>query len=605
MNSSKKYWSLFCFSLLVMSGCSESPNSQGVAESAKESLESAAELIETTVEEVVEEAVGNFSESEEVVAPSGPITIVSNAIIHTVDESTPMVEAFAHQSGTIIATGNLETLNTKHPNAEQLDLAGATVVPGFIDAHGHLLGLGQSLMNVDLVGSQSKQDIIDRLVKSSVDLPPEQWLLGRGWDQNDWSVKELPNASDLDTAFPDRPVWLERVDGHANWANSAAMAVADKDLGGDWQPAGGEIVRDADRNATGVFIDNAVSIIQQQVPAANRAELTEALIRAVQKTASVGLTGMHDAGTSLVVWELLQSMYAEDKLDLRVYAMADGNSEMLDHLCRYGTTIEPIGKLNARSVKLYSDGALGSRGAALLADYSDDPPNKGLLIETQETLTMLAKRAVECGLQVNIHAIGDRGNRVTLDVLEAAAQSYNPGRHRIEHSQVIALSDFHRFKDLGLIASVQPTHATSDMYWAEDRLGPDRIKGAYAWQRFVELGVPLALGSDFPVEKADPLLGFYAAITRQDTKGWPANGWYAGDRLSREQALYGFTLGAAYAAFQEEHLGSIESGKRADFVVLSKDIMSIPATEILNTNILATYIDGQAVYERVKQNEGS
>ena len=597
MKSSIKYFSLFCFSLLVITGCSESTSPEQVAESAKESLESAAELIESTVEEAVESI-----SDEEVIAPSGPITIVSNATIHTVDKSNPLVEAFAHQSGAIIATGTIESLNTSYPNAQQLDLAGATVVPGFIDAHGHLLGLGQSLMNVDLVGSESKHDIVERLEKSAVDLPAGQWLLGRGWDQNDWSVKELPTAADLDAAFPDRPVWLERVDGHANWANSAAMAIADKNLSGDWQPNGGEIVRDEEGNATGVFIDNAVAVIQDKVPTTSEAELNEALRRAVEKTASVGLTGMHDAGTSLGVWELLQNMNAQDKLDLRVYAMADGNSEMLDHLCRYGTTIDPTGRLNARSVKLYSDGALGSRGAALLADYSDDAPNKGLLIESKESLTMLAKRAVECGLQVNIHAIGDRGNRVTLDVLEASAQSYNPGRHRIEHSQVIALSDFHRFKDLGLIASVQPTHATSDMYWAEDRLGPDRIKGAYAWQRFVELGVPLALGSDFPVEKPDPLLGFYAAITRQDTKGWPDGGWYAGDRLSREQALYGFTQGAAYAAFQEEHLGSIATGKRADFVVLSKDIMSIPATEILTTNILATYIDGEAVFESTAQN---
>ena len=597
MKSSIKYFSLFCFSLLVITGCSESTSPEQVAESAKESLESAAELIESTVEEAVESI-----SDEEVIAPSGPITIVSNATIHTVDKSNPLVEAFAHQSGAIIATGTIESLNTSYPNAQQLDLAGATVVPGFIDAHGHLLGLGQSLMNVDLVGSESKHDIVERLEKSAVDLPAGQWLLGRGWDQNDWSVKELPTAADLDAAFPDRPIWLERVDGHANWANSAAMAIADKNLSGDWQPNGGEIVRDEEGNATGVFIDNAVAVIQDKVPTTSEAELNEALRRAVEKTASVGLTGMHDAGTSLGVWELLQNMNAQDKLDLRVYAMADGNSEMLDHLCRYGTTIDPTGRLNARSVKLYSDGALGSRGAALLADYSDDAPNKGLLIESKESLTMLAKRAVECGLQVNIHAIGDRGNRVTLDVLEASAQSYNPGRHRIEHSQVIALSDFHRFKDLGLIASVQPTHATSDMYWAEDRLGPDRIKGAYAWQRFVELGVPLALGSDFPVEKPDPLLGFYAAITRQDTKGWPDGGWYAGDRLSREQALYGFTQGTAYAAFQEEHLGSIATGKRADFVVLSKDIMSIPATEILTTNILATYIDGEAVFESTAQN---
>lgn len=595
MTSSIRKISIFCLSLLMFAGCSESSTSQQVIESTKESIDTAAELLETTVEDIVE----TVSKTDQTLNVSGPVTIVSNATIYTADTTTPSVEAFAHQSGEIIAIGSLATLNTKYPNAKQLDLDGVTVVPGFIDAHGHLLGLGQSLMNVDLVGSQSKQDILERLKKHATEMPEGQWLLGRGWDQNDWSVIELPSAADLDAAFPDRPVWLERVDGHANWANSAAMAFAKQDINGDWQPDGGEIVRNTEGKATGVFIDNAVSIVQQQVPTASKAELTDALKRAIQKTASVGLTGMHDAGTSLATWELLQTIEAQNQLHIRVYAMADGNSKMLDHLCRNGTTIEPTGRLNARSVKLYSDGALGSRGAALLADYSDDPTNQGLLIESKETLTMLAKRAIECGLQVNIHAIGDRGNRVTLDVLEASIQSYNPGRHRIEHSQVIAPSDFHRFKDLGLIASVQPTHATSDMYWAEDRLGKDRIGGAYAWQRFIELGVPLALGSDFPVEKADPLLGFYAAVTRQDAKGWPAEGWYSNDRLSREQALLGFTLGAAYAAFQEEHLGSIQVGKRADFVVLSKDIMSIAPNEILTTDILATYIDGKPVFEKV------
>ncbi len=598
MNASIKYVSILYFSLLVLAGCSDSSSPQQVAESAaesaRESLETAAELIETTVEDAVE----SISQDQAPPAPTGPITIVSNATIHTVDDIAPQIEAFAYQSGVIIATGELATLNANYRNAEQIDLAGATVVPGFIDAHGHLLGLGESLINADLIGTESKQDVLERLVSSASELSEGQWLLGRGWDQNDWPSKELPTAADLDEAFPKRPVWLERVDGHANWANSAAMSIVEQDLSGDWQPAGGEIVRDKEGKPTGIFIDNAVSIIQTLVPASTEAELTEALKRAVKKTASVGLTGMHDAGTSLTVWQLLQNLDAQDELDIRVYAMADGNAEMLDHLCRYGTTIEPTGKLNARSVKLYSDGALGSRGAALLEDYSDAPNNKGLLIESQETLTMLAKRAIECGLQVNIHAIGDRGNRVTLDVLEASVQSYNPGRHRIEHSQVVALTDFYRFKELGLIASVQPTHATSDMYWAEDRVGAERIKGAYAWQRFVELGVPLALGSDFPVEQPDPLLGFHAAITRQDSTGWPDNGWYPGDSLSREQALYGFTQGAAYAAFQEEHLGSIRVGKRADFVVLSADIMKIAPEDILSTSILATYIDGEAVYRK-------
>lgn len=527
------------------------------------------------------------------------VTIVQNGVIYTADKAKPTVEAFAHRDGKIIASGSASSLLKSYPDAQSLDLNGATVIPGFIDAHGHLLGLGQSLMTADLMGTTSKAGIIEVLKKQAMGMPKDQWLLGRGWDQNDWEVQDLPTAADLNAAFPDRPVWLERVDGHASWGNDKAMAFAQKDLSGDWQPDGGEIVRAADGKPTGVFIDNAVNLIQSQVPAPSDAELTEALERAIAKTASVGLTSMHDAGTSLPVWRLMQKLNQQNKLNLRVYAMADGANDMLTHLCDNGTVVDPETRLTARSIKLYSDGALGSRGAALLADYSDDPSNMGLLIESEDTLTAHAKRAVGCGLQVNIHAIGDRGNRVTLNVLQAANDADNPGRHRIEHSQVIALDDFKRFKELGLIASVQPTHATSDMYWAEERVGAERIKGAYAWQKFVELDVPLALGSDFPVEKPDPLLGFYAAVARQDVKGWPEGGWYAAEALTREQALHGFTLGAAYAAFQEDQLGSISVGKHADFVVLSKDIMRVPVAEILSTEINGTYIDGKPVYRKI------
>lgn len=539
-----------------------------------------------------------FTISSTINAETG-ITVVTNATVYTVDSKQATVESFAFQDGKFIAVGSAAKISAAYPDASKLDLGGATVIPGIIDAHGHLLGLGQSLLFADLMGTNNKAEIIALLQDRAKDLVDGQWLLGRGWDQNDWPVKELPTAADLDAAFPDRPVWLERVDGHANWGNSKAMAFAKKDLNGDWQPEGGEIVRNAKAQPTGVFIDNAVSLIQEQVPPATEAELLEALSLAMQKTASVGLTAMHDAGTSLQVWKLLESLEQKNELDVRVYAMADGANDMLSYLCDKGPIIDPKARLTARSVKLYSDGALGSRGAALLSDYSDDPSNMGLLIESEATLTQHATRAEGCGLQVNIHAIGDRGNRVTLNVLDAANTPNNPGRHRIEHSQVVAATDFKRFKELGLIASVQPTHATSDMYWAEDRVGAERIKGAYAWQTFIDAGVPLALGSDFPVERADPLPGFYAAIARQDAKGWPQQGWYPAQALSREQALHGFTLGAAYAAFQEDQLGSIEVGKRADFVVLSKDIMQVPIAEILSTEVLETYIDGDAVFSAV------
>lgn len=523
-------------------------------------------------------------------------TLYHNATIYTVNDSQPVAESMLVVGEKIEAIGSLDYLEKAYPQASKHDLNGATVVPGLIDAHVHLLSLGQALSRVDLVDTKSKAEILQRLKDFAAELPAEQWLLGRGWDQNDWPEKDLPSAADLDAAFPDRPIWLTRIDGHAAWANSAAMRAATVDLNGDWQPDGGEIIRDSDGRATGVFIDKAEALIAAHVPPPSTAEMHLAMQRAIAKTASVGLTSVHNAGTSLEVWKLLEEMHKQDELKIRYYAMADGNNAMLDYLCASGAQIDPTAMLTARAVKLYSDGALGSRGAALLEPYSDRPGQSGLLIEPPKTLQAFAEKAAKCGLQVNIHAIGDRGNRVSLDALQATQKYENPGRHRIEHAQVVTHEDFQRFKQLSVIASVQPTHATSDMYWAQERLGKDRIIGAYAWQTFVKNGVPLALGSDFPVEKANPLLGFYAAITRQDAEGWPDDGWYANQVLSREETLYGFTMGAAYAAFQEQTIGSLEQGKQADFVVFSKDIMQVPAVEILTTEVLATYVNGKAIY---------
>lgn len=523
-------------------------------------------------------------------------TLYTNATIYTVDQSKPVVDAMLIDGDQIVATGDARSLKKSHPQAKIVDLQGKTVIPGLIDAHAHLLSLGYALGRVDLVGSTDKVDILNRLKNFSKNLPEGQWLLGRGWDQNDWPTKELPSAADLDGAFPNRPVWLTRIDGHASWGNSAAMRVAEQELNGDWQPDGGEIVRDHHGKATGVFIDNAEALIGEKIPSPSHRETVAAMQRAIQQTASEGLTSVHNAGTSKDVWDLLKSMQADNELNIRYYAMADGSNTMLDYLCDAGAQIDENAMLTARAVKLYSDGALGSRGAALLKPYSDRPDQSGLLIEPAKVLKQYAVRAAKCGLQVNIHAIGDRGNRVTLDALEAASQHSNPGRHRIEHAQVVDAEDFARFKSLNLIASIQPTHATSDMYWAQDRLGAERIKSAYAWQTLMQHGIPLALGSDFPVELSNPLLGFHAAITRQDANNWPENGWFSEQSLSREEALHGFTMGAAYAAFQEDIIGSLEAGKKADFVVLSKDIMRIPATEILNTKVLYTYLNGKLIY---------
>lgn len=524
-------------------------------------------------------------------------TLVTSANIYTVNPAQATVSAMVVENDQIIALGDKQELTKQYAKADVLDFGDATIVPGLIDAHVHLLGLGLALNRVDLVGASSRKEVLERLIAFEKELPEGQWLLGRGWDQNDWPNTDLPSAADLDKAFPERPIWLTRIDGHAAWANSAAMKFAKRDLSGDWQPEGGEIVRDSQGKPTGVFIDNAEALIAEHVPVPQKSEIKAALFKAIEKTASVGLTSVHNAGTSKAVWDILKEMNDANELNIRYYAMADGSNAMLDYLCDKGAQIDPDAMLTARAVKLYSDGALGSRGAALLAPYSDAPSTSGLLIEPPKVLKQYAERAAECGLQVNIHAIGDRGNRVTLDALEAATKYDNPGRHRIEHSQIIAPEDFARFKELQLIASVQPTHATSDMYWAEDRVGSERIKGAYAWQTFIENDIPLALGSDFPVERPEPLLGFHAAVSRQDAKNWPDGGWYGKQKLSREQTLHGFTLGAAFAAFQEDQLGSLEVGKKADFVVLSQDIMQVAEQQLLNTKVLATYLNGKAIFK--------
>lgn len=534
-----------------------------------------------------------------VVAMPAAVTVVRNATIYTMHAEQPRARALAWSAaGEILAVGDEQTVLAAYPDARLIDLGGRTVVPGLIDAHAHLMGLGLKLMRADLVDTRSKAEVLVRLQRFEKTLPPGAWLLGRGWDQNDWPEKVFPSRHDLDQAFPERPVWLRRIDGHAGWANGAAMRAADRRFDGNWQPDGGRVERDANGHATGVLVDRAMDLIESSVPATTAPERVEALTRALAQASSLGLTGVHDAGASLADLRLYQSFIDRGEFSLRVYAMADGEGPALDYLCKQGWLKDDQGLLSVRAVKFYADGALGSRGAALLAPYLDDPGNTGLLIQSAAELTEMVKRAMGCGLQVAVHAIGDRGNRVALDALRAGSEAHpdNPGRHRIEHAQVVALADLQHFKDLDLIASVQPTHATSDMYWAESRIGSERLKGAYAWRKLLSLGVPLALGSDFPVERANPLLGFYAAITRQDAQAWPSDGWYADQRLSRLEALHGFTLGAASAAFEETRLGSLEVGKWADLVVLSDDIMRIEPIRILDTRVLLTIVGGRIVF---------
>lgn len=528
-------------------------------------------------------------------------TLVMNARLITLDERQPQAEAMLiDPAGSIRALGTAADLGARFPAAKRLDLAGHTVVPGLIDAHGHVLNQGLALMRVDLVGTRDKADIIARLQTFADGLPADAWLLGRGWDQNDWpdGQGEFPSAADLDQAFPERPVWLTRIDGHAGWGNSAALRRATRPLTGDWQPEGGHIVRNGDQ-PTGVLVDTAMALIGGAIPSESEAVQVEALKRASEHLVRLGLTGVHDAGVPLSVFKLMQGMADRRELSLRISAMADGDAESLQYLCDHGLYRHPGGRLSMRTVKLYSDGALGSRGALLNAAYSDAPGQQGLPVTSSKDLSRAMKKAADCGVQVATHAIGDGANQLVLSLYQQTLSNPKADhRWRIEHAQIVAPEDFQRFAELGVIASMQPTHATSDMPWAEQRVGPARIVGGYAWRTMRDHGVRLALGSDFPVESADPMLGLHAAITRQDLQGQPLHGWYPAQRITAYEALRGFTLDAAYAGFDETRLGSLSVGKQADFVVLERDPLELSAGNLTKHPVIATYVGGLSVFKR-------
>lgn len=525
-------------------------------------------------------------------------TLLYNARIHTgVAGAEPAQAMVWDREGRLIAVGETARLREQYPRAERVDAGGAAVIPGLIDAHAHTMGLGYALMRADLAGSASKADILARLREFAADLPEGAWLLGRGWDQNRWPEKSFPDAADLDAAFADRPVWLERVDGHAGWANSAALRASGQDFSGDWQPDGGRILRENGR-ATGVFIDAAMALVEQTIPAPGPVYREQALARALAESVRHGLTGIHDMGVSLDDLALFRQFADAGRMPLRITAYADGDKEALTALCAFGPLHHPSGRLRMAGVKLYADGALGSRGAALLADYSDEPRHRGLMVTDPEALARAMLKARDCGLQVAAHAIGDRGNRFVLDVYAEILGESAAGDHRwrIEHAQIVALEDIPRFAALGVLASMQPTHATSDMPWAEDRVGPERIRGAYAWRRFLDAGVRLPLGSDFPVEQVPPALGLYAAVTRQDRDGRPPGGWLPDQRMSLTEALHGFTAEAAYAGFAEDQVGQLKPGLRADFVILDDDPFALPADRLDDLRVRSTWVDGQAVY---------
>jgi predicted amidohydrolase YtcJ len=501
--------------------------------------------------------------------------------------------------GKVVATGD-EALLGQYPNASRVDGGGRTVLPGLVDAHAHVLGYGLLQSQLNLAGVQSVEEAASRIAEYAERKPRARWILGRGWNQVLWPVKTFPNAKDIDNVVPDRPVWLRRIDGHAGWANSAAMNIAGIDADTP-DPVGGKIIRDANGRATGIFIDKAMDLIEAHEPQIDKSDMRAAISAATETLLAEGITGVHDAGINVTNAEVYVSMADDGQLDLRIYAMTAGADDALDAI---GEPIRAYGgdRLDIAAVKLVSDGALGSRGAAMIEPYSDDPENRGLPFWTQAELDAMVEKANGMGFQVGIHAIGDLGNRMALDAFERVQGGKpSPLRNRIEHAQIMTLDDIPRLAELGVIASIQATHATSDMNMAEDRVGPERILGGYAWRRMLDAGVVVANGSDFPVELSNPFHGLYATVTRQSRDGLPAGGWYSDQVLTRAEALHSFTLAPAFAARQEDRLGSLEPGKWADFIVVDRDYFKVPADEIDDIVVLETWVAGEKKFARMEE----
>ncbi len=516
---------------------------------------------------------------------------VTGARIYTLNPARPVASAIAIRSGRILAVGD-DVSRHIGPTTRRIEAHGAVIIPGLIDSHVHMGGLGDQLEVIDLRSVPSVAAVAELVRREAARRPAGEWIRGRAWDQTNWGG-QFPTAQDLAGAAPNHPVYLTRVDGHAGWVNPKALEIAGI-AAATPDPPGGKIIRDASGAPTGVLIDRAQGLVSRKMPPASQAVTARRLASAARECARLGLTTVHDAGLGAQALAAYRELIRRNELPVRVYAMIGGEGKLWRDFLARGPEIGE--RLTIRSIKMMADGALGSRGAALLAPYSDDPGNTGLVMLQREDLERVCRDAVKHGFQVNTHAIGDRANRLTLEAYGAVLGGRNDRRFRIEHAQVIAPPDFDLFAKYSVIAAMQATHATSDMRWAEARLGPERVQGAYAWRRLLSLGVAVPNGSDFPVEEPNPLYGFYAAITRQDRAGNPSAGWFPDQRMTREEALKSWTAVGAYAAFEEGSKGTLEPGKLADLVMLSADIMRIPAPEILKTRVTMTILGGEVVY---------
>ncbi len=518
--------------------------------------------------------------------------LVYNAAIYTVDSSFTTAEAMAVKDGKIVAVGNTTELESKYEPKEKLDVQGKFIYPGFIDAHTHFFGYGNSLQIADLAGTESWEAILEVLKKFAA-THREGWLLGRGWDQNDWPVETFPTNEKLDELFPDRPVLLSRIDGHAAIANTKALELAglkpgDKLIGGEIEVKNNKL--------TGILIDNAVGLVRKKVPAQTEEEVKRSLLEAQLNCFAVGLTTVDECGLGANQVELVKKMQHSGELKMRMYVMLSDAAANYEYAKKNGRI--KTDRLNVRAIKVYVDGALGSRGACLLKPYNDRAGHYGFLLSMQQHFDSVANIIHQLGFQMCTHAIGDSGNRTTLNIYAKYLKGKNDLRWRIEHVQVVNEDDFILFGEYNIIPSVQPTHATSDMYWAVDRLGKERVKGAYAYKQLLQENGWIPLGTDFPVEDISPFKTFYAAVVRKDAKGWPDAGYQTENALTREETLRGMTIWAAKANFEEHEKGSLEKGKFADFVILDADIMKEVPEKLLQIKVIKTFVGGEKVYEK-------
>ncbi|RRS10597.1 amidohydrolase [Pseudoalteromonas sp. J010] len=525
-------------------------------------------------------------------------------VIHNVNGYTPTKsQAVTRFSSLVIKDGKVvktseKDLSEQYPNAIKFNGEGKTLLPGLIDAHGHIIGLGNNLLTLDVRGSSSIAEIGKRLT-AYAKTHKGAWIIGRGWDQTLWPGGQFPTAADLDKYVKDKPVMLTRVDGHAIWVNTKAMELAN--ISSETQtPEGGEIIKLSTGQPSGIFIDKAEELVRRQVPTLSQEQVNLALDKAAEHLLSLGITSAHDAGIDHTTWQVYQARAKQRTMPLRVYAMLSASSPKLGEMLGAGIIKDTQDQLSIRSVKIYADGALGSRGAALIGDYHDRKGHRGLMLENQSTLESLIIQSIRHGYSAHTHAIGDRANRIVLDAYQNVFTKVGGRllRNRIEHAQIVHPDDIPRFKTLDIIPSMQPVHATSDMHMAEKRLDDKQLRGAYAWQTFLKQGSRVAAGSDFPVELANPFHGLHAAITRQDHQNLPEQGWRPVEKLTKVQALRAFTLDAAYSAFQEYKLGSLEQGKWADFILIDQDYFTVNNDVIDDIQVEQTWIAGELKYQR-------